>query len=213
MRKGPNAVPDVDLNELERYLRIYQENPDSRVFAPLADMYRRLARYREAEQICREGLQRHPYYAGGKVALAYILFDTGRLPEAYQEINSVVTYYPDNLMARKIMVRVLGMMGDTSKARREYEALVQLAPQLAGDPELERALKGPGPMVVENLGTMGGYSPTQRVSHPAERTEPEWAESERLPPAKGRRKPGRREFLIKKKRVLEHWIRTLETQA
>jgi tetratricopeptide (TPR) repeat protein len=206
-------VPDVDLNELERYLRIYQENPDSRVFAPLADMYRRLARYREAEQICREGLQRHPYYAGGKVALAYILFDTGRLPEAYQEINSVVTYYPDNLMARKIMVRVLGMMGDTSKARREYEALVQLAPQLAGDPELERALKGPGPMVVENLGTMGGYSPTQRVSHPAERTEPEWAESERLPPAKGRRKPGRREFLIKKKRVLEHWIRTLETQA
>jgi tetratricopeptide (TPR) repeat protein len=213
MRKGPNAVPDVDLNELERYLRIYQENPDSRVFAPLADMYRRLARYREAEQICREGLQRHPYYAGGKVALAYILFDTGRLPEAYQEINSVVTYYPDNLMARKIMVRVLGTMGDTAKARREYEALVQLAPQLAGDPELERALKGPGPMIVENLGSGGSFSPAHRVSHPAERTEPEWVANERLPPAKGRRQPARREFLIKKKRVLEHWIRTLETQA
>lgn len=207
-------MPDVDLNELERYLRIYQENPDSRVFAPLADMYRRLARYREAEQICREGLQRHPYYAGGKVALAYILFDTGRLPEAYQEINSVVTYYPDNLMARKIMVRVLGTMGDTAKARREYEALVQLAPQLAGDPELERALKGPGPMIVENLGSGGGaFAPTSRVSHPAERTEPEWAANERVPSPKGRRQPARRELLIKKKRVLEHWIRTLETQA
>jgi|GEM_PF-2137506 len=211
MLKGQNDVPDVDLNELERYLRIYQENPDSRVFAPLADMYRRLARYREAEQICREGLQRHPYYAGGKVALAFILFDTGRLPEAYQEINSVVTYYPDNLMARKIMVRVLGTMGDLAKARREYEALVQLAPQLAGDPELERALKGPGPRVVENLGSGGGYSPTQRVSHPAEKTEPEWASGpEKSPRPAGRRLPARREQLIKKKRALELWLRGLE---
>jgi tetratricopeptide (TPR) repeat protein len=202
-------VPDVDLNELERYLRIYQENPDSRVFAPLADMYRRLARYREAEQICREGLQRHPYYAGGKVALAYILFDTGRLPEAYQEINSVVTYYPDNLMARKIMVRVLGMMGDVGKARREYEALVQLAPQLAGDPELERALKGPGPMVVENLGQRGGPSPTLRLSHPAEKTEPDAPDAQVSAP-KGRRISPRRERLLKKKRVLELWLRALE---
>ncbi|MEO5668230.1 MAG: tetratricopeptide repeat protein [Bdellovibrionota bacterium] len=209
MPKGQNVVPDVDLNELERYLRIYQENPDSRVFAPLADMYRRLARYREAEQICREGLQRHPYYAGGKVALAYILFDTGRLPEAYQEINSVVTYYPDNLMARKIMVRVLGMMGDTAKARREYEALQQLAPQLAGDPELERALKGPGPAAAENMG-FGGFSPAPRVSHPAEKTEAEWGNSPKTPAPKGRRLSSRREFLTKKKRVLEHWLRALE---
>jgi len=135
-------VADVDLSEIERYLRIFQENPDSRVFAPLADMYRRLGRLKEAEEICREGLLRHPYYAGGKVALAHILLEADRLDEALRETESVVTYYPDNLLARKILIRVLGALNRLDEARREYEALKHLAPMVAGDPELERALQG-----------------------------------------------------------------------
>ncbi len=133
---------EVDLSEVERYLRIFQENPDSRVFAPLADMYRRLGRLKEAEDICREGLLRHPYYAGGKVALAHILLEGGRYDEALKEAESVVTYYPDNLLARKILIRVLGSLNQVDAARREYEALKHLAPLVAGDPELERALQG-----------------------------------------------------------------------
>ena len=136
-------MAEVDLNELERYLRIFQENPDSRVFAPLADLYRRLSRLKEAEEICREGIQRHPYYAGGRVALAHVLLDALRLEEALKEAESVVTYYPDNLLARKILIRVLGGIGNLDRARREFEALRHLAPQIAGDPELERALQGP----------------------------------------------------------------------
>jgi len=132
----------VDLAELERYLRIFQENPDSRVFAPLADLYRRLGRLRESEDICREGIQRHPYYAGGRVALAHVLLDFGRLDEALVEVDSVVTYYPDNLLARKILIRVLGGLGQTDRARREFEALKGLAPLVATDPELARALQG-----------------------------------------------------------------------
>lgn len=135
-------MAEVDLSEVERYLRIFQENPDSRVFAPLADMYRRLGRLKEAEDICREGLLRHPYYAGGKVALAHILLEAGRYDEALKETESVVTYYPDNLLARKILIRVLGAMNQIDSARREYEALKHLAPLVAGDPELERALQG-----------------------------------------------------------------------
>lgn len=135
-------MADVDLSEVERYLRIFQENPDSRVFAPLADMYRRLGRLREAEEICREGLLRHPYYAGGKVALAHILLESGQFEDALREAESVVTYYPDNLLARKILIRTLGALNRTDDARREFEALKHLAPMIAGDPEIERALQG-----------------------------------------------------------------------
>ncbi|MBS1982596.1 MAG: tetratricopeptide repeat protein [Bdellovibrionales bacterium] len=135
-------MADVDLSEVERYLKIFQENPDSRVFAPLADMYRRLGRLKEAEDICREGLMRHPYYAGGKVALAHILLEAGRYDEAQREAESVVTYYPDNLLARKILIRTLGALGHLDIAKREFEALKHLAPMVAGDPELERALQG-----------------------------------------------------------------------
>ena len=135
-------MAQVDPSELERYLKLYQENPDSRVFAPLADLYRRLGRLKEAEQICRDGIERHPYYAGGRVALAHILLDLNRLSEAQQEANAVVTYYPDNLLARKLLIRSLGGLGDLERAHREFEALKGLAPHVAGDPQLERALKG-----------------------------------------------------------------------
>jgi tetratricopeptide (TPR) repeat protein len=136
---------DVDLAELERYLRIFQENPDSRVFAPLADLYRRLGRLDEAEKICREGIRRHPYYAGGRVALAHIQLDMAHFEEALEEINSVVTYYPDNLLARKILIRVLGALGDADGATRELDALRHMAPMIASDPDLEAAARGEAP--------------------------------------------------------------------
>lgn len=203
-------MPDVDLNELERYLRIYQENPDSRVFAPLADMYRRLARYREAEQICREGLQRHPYYAGGKVALAYILLDTNRLSEAYQEINSVVTYYPDNLMARKILIRVLVGMGQREKAVREHAALLQLAPQMGSDPELERVLRSdvasPSPQEFEK--DVRVSKPALKPANTIDKTEPDVSVLNQSFQTIAR---DRKRILLKKKMVLEHWLRRLET--
>jgi tetratricopeptide (TPR) repeat protein len=209
-------VPDVDLNELERYLRIYQENPDSRVFAPLADMYRRLGKFSEAEQICREGLQRHPYYAGGKVALAYVLLDTVRLEEARTEIEAVVTYYPDNLLARKILVRVLAGLGDLERARREFEALKQMAPQLAKDPELETALQqGPAAFQklredVENKKKSSQSSMRESLRETVEPTEADAvAQMDQALSGAFDERSRRLAALYKKKAVLESWLRKL----
>ncbi len=138
-------MSQVDLSELERYMRIYQENPDSRVFAPLADLYRRLGRLDEAEEICRAGINRHPYYAGGRVALAHVLFEKGNLKAAFKEIDAVVAYYPDNLLARKILIKVLAGMSQKDRAIRELETLKLMAPQVASDPELREAIEGPSP--------------------------------------------------------------------
>jgi len=135
-------VDVVDPTEIERYLRIYQENPDSRVFAPLADLYRRLGKLDEAEDICREGLRRHPYYAGGKVALAHILLDRGEMESAVSEADAVVSSYPDNLLARKILIRALAAGGQLERANREWGALKSLAPAVASDPVIERVLQG-----------------------------------------------------------------------
>lgn len=190
-------MAEVDLNELERYLRIYQENPDSRVFAPLADMYRRLAKYREAEQICREGLQRHPYYAGGKVALAYVLLDTGRLDEAHREVEEVVTYYPDNLLARKILIRVLAGLGQLDRAQREFEALKQLSPQVISDPDLESALRR-------------AY---QQPTHLDDRPLPRRPVSPLRPEGSENVEKNQKLKLLKaKKRILETWIRRLGSE-
>jgi tetratricopeptide (TPR) repeat protein len=148
------VVEDVDTAELERYLRIYQENPDSRVFAPLADLYRRLGRLEEAENVCREGIGRHPYYAGGRVAYAHILLDKGLWDEALTEIEAVVNFYPDNLLARKIFIRVLCALEQRSRAQKEWDALQALAPDVAADPQLTEALQGPSTMSLKDTKTL-----------------------------------------------------------
>lgn len=155
-------MADVDLAELEHYLRIFQENPDSRVFAPLADLYRRLGRLDDAERICREGLRRHPYYAGGRVALAHILFDKGQLSEAFDEVEAIVTYYPDNLLARKILIKTLMALGQRERAHRELEALRALAPEVAADPELHALLRGGAPQS-RRFETVRDFTPESRV--------------------------------------------------
>lgn len=136
-------MANVDPAELERYEKLWQANPDSRVFAPLADLYRRMGRLREAESLVREGLRRHPFYAGAKVALSHVLLDLGKLDEALREAEAVVTYYPDNLLARKLLIRAFSGLSRIQEAQREYEALKALAPLVASDPELELALQGP----------------------------------------------------------------------
>lgn len=191
-------MAEVDLAELERYLRIFQENPDSRVFAPLADLYRRLGKLNEAEEICREGIRRHPYYAGGRVALAHILLDAGSLEEALSESDSVVTYYPDNLLARKILIRVLGALNESDRAKREFEALKHLAPVVASDPELEKAVQGRVQLAV-------------LPGRPEEGAPPEWEREENtmthtghdIGPSLQRRE--RLAGLLRRKLILEAW--------
>ena len=216
----------VDLNELERYLRIFQENPDSRVFAPLADLYRRLGRLKDAEEICREGIQRHPYYAGGRVALAHILLDSNRLPEALLEIESVVTYYPDNLLARKILIRTLGGLGSLERARREFEALKGLAPLVAGDPDLEAALQGPSarPPLPPSPGPrdspFGGPAPSgirEGILHPIELHEKtEWQTERESSPAPAPSpdpavlRSRRLQALARKRMIVESLLKALE---
>jgi tetratricopeptide (TPR) repeat protein len=183
---------EVDLADLERYLRIYQENPDSRVFAPLADMYRRLARFREAEQVSREGLLRHPYYAGGKVALAHILLDTERLQEALDIIEEVVTFYPDNLLARRILIKTLAGLNYWDRAEREFVAFRAMAPGMGDDPELLKILRSKQSSSGKPSGTSNKTTSESPRSNNASRPS-----SEKL-------------LLLKKKHLLESWLKSLE---
>src|SRR5580698_2425157 len=69
------------------YLRRFREDPTSRVFAPLAEAYRRMGQVEEAIEICREGLEHHPDFHGGRVALAKCYIDKRLFAEARVELE------------------------------------------------------------------------------------------------------------------------------
>src|SRR3954470_1307396 len=111
-REALGRIYDQHPPHFREYLRRYKEDPTSRVFAPLAEAYRRLGRVDEAIAICREGLQHHPEFHGGRVALAKCFLEKKMLSEARQELEIVVKQVPENLLAQRLL-------GDTLVALKE----------------------------------------------------------------------------------------------
>ncbi|MFM8313897.1 MAG: tetratricopeptide repeat protein [Deltaproteobacteria bacterium] len=114
------------------YMRRYQEDPTSRVFAPLAEAYRRLGRIDEAIDICIEGLKHHPDFPGGRVALARCFMDKKKYSRAKDELIHVVGISPDNILAQRLLGDSYFSLNEMHQALRCYKMAVVLSPEDVG---------------------------------------------------------------------------------
>src|SRR5271154_3309130 len=110
------------------YLKKYQEDPGSRIFAPLAEAYRKAGFIDEAIEIAREGLQIHPGFIGGRVALARALFDKHHYENVIEELNHIIKDVPDNLVAQRLLAESYLMLGRVAEALGAYKMLLYFAP-------------------------------------------------------------------------------------
>jgi tetratricopeptide (TPR) repeat protein len=115
--------------QIYHYLRRYQEDPRSRVFAPLAEAYRKAGLLDEAIEIARDGVRIHPHFAGGKVALARALFDRGQYEEVVKELETVVLDAPDNLVAQKLLAESYLILGRIADSLNAYKVLLFFMPK------------------------------------------------------------------------------------
>ncbi|MCX6112586.1 MAG: tetratricopeptide repeat protein [Proteobacteria bacterium] len=123
---------------LEKYLKEYQENPRSRVFAPLAETYRKSGLVDEAIEICKEGLEYHPNFLSGIVALARCYFDKGLYTAAIKEFEKVISEVPDNYLAQKLLAQSYSLVGDKSNALKTFNMVLYLNPR---DKEAKAAIE------------------------------------------------------------------------
>lgn len=114
--------------QLYHYLRKYQQDPTSRVFAPLAEAYRKAGLLQEAIEIARDGLRIHPHFVGGKVALARALYDQSKFKEVISELEPVVQEVPDNIMAQRLLADSYLIQGQVLSALHAYKILLYLMP-------------------------------------------------------------------------------------
>lgn len=129
MSVKPDQIPASVKPMLIQYLQRYQEDPTSRVFAPLAEAYRKAGFPTEAEEIAREGLRHHPHFVGGRVALARALFDQGKHTEVIDELLQVVRDAPDNLIAQRLLAESYLVLGRSGDALDAYKMLLYYSPQ------------------------------------------------------------------------------------
>jgi Mrp family chromosome partitioning ATPase len=100
-------------DELRRWI---ERDPDSRLFALLAEELRRDGDYAEAIRVAREGCSRYRDSAGVRIALARALLESGDALSARRELEAVVQDAPDNALARRLLGECLEAVADSGSA-------------------------------------------------------------------------------------------------
>jgi tetratricopeptide (TPR) repeat protein len=123
------------IDELRKRL---EKEPQSRLFAQLAEELRKDGDFSEAIRISREGLQKHPSYPSARMTLGRALLDTGDLAGARVEFEAVLKAAPDNILASRFLGECLEGLGDLTAAVARYRTTLQMAP---GDKQIQGRLQ------------------------------------------------------------------------
>jgi tetratricopeptide (TPR) repeat protein len=114
--------------EVARLLAQHEQSPHSRVFAALADAYRKADMVDEAIEVCRQGLIEHPHYSSAHLVLARCYQQKKMVALAREEFEAVVRLDPANQIALRAVAEIALAEGDLASARRAYQGLLDLDP-------------------------------------------------------------------------------------
>lgn len=113
---------------IEDLLKQFETNP-RRVFARLANEYRKIGELDTAIQICREHVPHQPTYISGYIVLGQALFESGQLDESRTTFETALGLDPENLIALRQLGDIARANGDTEGARSWYHRLLEVDPQ------------------------------------------------------------------------------------
>jgi tetratricopeptide (TPR) repeat protein len=122
---------------IQRYEQMLLEDPQSRAFAPLAEVHRKAGRLEDAINVARAGLELNPGYSGGLVVLGRALYEKGELDNAIEVLQEAVKDTPESYLGQKFLGKVLMAKGENKGALRALDAANLLSPE---DEEVARLL-------------------------------------------------------------------------
>ena len=114
---------------LAKYFSMYKKNPRSRVFAPLAEAFRKLGMLDDAYKVLKEGIRFHPNYALGYIVLAHCYYDEGKFELTYNTLRPFVQQNADNISLQKIFAQSCIHLGHLEEALDTFKYLLFLNPR------------------------------------------------------------------------------------
>lgn len=167
--------------DLERYLKIYSQDPDSRVFAPLGETYRKLGKLDEAIGILEEGIKKHSNYASGYLSLGRCYMDKAEDDKAAEHLKKTVSFSPDNILAHRLLAEIYKKRNDEKSLIDTYKTLLKLSPN---DEEAKTYLESKG--LIEKPQTDQGSFVDVPLNTPKQENKPEV-----VPESKNREEQGK----------------------
>lgn len=120
---------ESNTSKLFRYQKIFKDNPHSLVFAPLAEIYRKMGLVENALKILRVGLKNNPHYSSGKIVLGRCYFDEKNWQAAFDIFRPLVEEQKDNYSLLKIFALTCEKLGKIDQALTTFKILQFLSPK------------------------------------------------------------------------------------
>jgi tetratricopeptide (TPR) repeat protein len=114
--------------EIERLKEKIAKDPNSKLFVPLAEEYKKSGMISEAIDVLTQGLDRQPGYLSARVSLGKIFMEKSMLDEAKAEFEKVIAAIPDNLYAHKKLAEIYRDLGEKDKSIKAYKTVLALNP-------------------------------------------------------------------------------------
>jgi len=114
---------------IERYQKHYEKDSSSRIFAPLAESYRKLGLLQEAFDILNKGIKKHPNYPMGYLVLANCYFDKNNFDLAYNTLRPLIAQNRDNIRLQKLFGEVCLKTNRPTEALETFKYLLFINPK------------------------------------------------------------------------------------
>lgn len=118
---------------IKKYEDALEKDPNSRVFAQLGELYRKLGMADLALKTYREGIKRHPAYNLGYLGLAFCYYDLEQYQLAYATLRPLVETSRDNLRLQKLFAQCCERLEYRDEALETWKYLLFVNPR---DPEV-----------------------------------------------------------------------------
>lgn len=119
----------IDASTIEKYQLILEKDPNSQVFAPLAEAYREMGMLKEAEKIVTFGVQRHPQFVSGLVACAKVMRDLGNFKKTIEVLKKTILLAPENILAHQLLAEAELACKNPKEALKAFKMVLFLNPK------------------------------------------------------------------------------------
>ncbi len=116
------------LEDIDKLKEKVKKDPNSRLFVPLAEEYRKTGMLDEAISVLMTGITSQPGYTSARVSLGKIYLEKKMASAAKEEFEKVISAIPDNLFAHKKLAEIYRDSGEKERAIGEYRVVLKLNP-------------------------------------------------------------------------------------
>jgi len=116
-------------NLIEKYIQTLKQDPQSRVFAPLGEIYRKLGLIDKALGAYETGLKYNPGYSLGIIGYSSCLIDTGDYKKAYSVLKPLIRISGDNIKFLKNIATCAEQTSDIENALKYNKTILFFNPK------------------------------------------------------------------------------------